>query len=193
MKRMVVIAMALVLVLSLAACGGNSSGSSTTPSAQPGNSQSANTGDTSQGGDNDTTPNNNGGNSGVNIKDTSTDNWQAVVKDYFGIDISLPSGWSVDSAQSLNGISDVTVKFSGNLDELSSFAETVFDLTKAVTADGIQSATGSTVYTSFAETEDYSDSYSWKWFHGANKAKVQVIVEKTYNGLISLSIDGSTK
>ncbi|MDR0916292.1 MAG: hypothetical protein LBN02_03795 [Oscillospiraceae bacterium] len=185
MKKAITFALVLVLALSLlTACGekdngGSTDGNNTTPPA-------------SQGGNN-TTPSGNGGNSGVNIKDTSIDNWQAVVKDYFGIDISLPSGWSVDSAQSLNGISDVTVKFKGNLDELASFAEAVFDLTKAVTTDGIQSATGSTVYTSFSETEDYSNSYSWKWFHGSNKARVQVIVEKTYDGLISLSIDGVTK
>jgi ABC-type glycerol-3-phosphate transport system substrate-binding protein len=60
MKKIITIALALVLVLSLAACGGNSNsgGSSTTPPANSGNN-STSTPPASQGG-NETTPSNNG-------------------------------------------------------------------------------------------------------------------------------------
>ncbi|MDR1541129.1 MAG: hypothetical protein LBU32_24660 [Clostridiales bacterium] len=53
MKKLITLALALVLAFSLAACGSNGGGgSTTTPPAQSGNSQSGNTGDTTPSGEN---------------------------------------------------------------------------------------------------------------------------------------------
>jgi uncharacterized lipoprotein YehR (DUF1307 family) len=65
MKKVITLALALMLALSLAACGGNSDnggGSTTTPPSNSGTTTPpSNTPSTSQGG-NETTPSNNGGN-----------------------------------------------------------------------------------------------------------------------------------
>jgi hypothetical protein len=180
MKKAITLALVLVLALSLlTACGskdntgtGSTGGNNSTPG-------------TSQGGSN------NGG--GTAIKDTKIDNWQAVVKDYFGVDISLPSGWSVKSAQSLNGTSDVTITFTfGAATSWDSFGNTLFDKTKAVSTKQMEKATSSTAVNAFADAIDWGENSSWKYFYGTTGARVQVMYSLDGDS-VELSFDGITK
>jgi hypothetical protein len=128
------------------------------------------------------------------IKDVTKSNWQAVVKDYFGIDLSAPNGWTVNEAESLNGQSDVRIEFTaGGTTDWAAFGVTVFDKTKAVSTDGIKGATNDNVYTSFDDAKSGSGLAGWKYFYGSKNARVTVIYSIEYDGSIALSIDGLTK
>lgn len=54
------------------------------------------------------------GGKGVAIEDVTVDNWQQVVKDNFGLTLTLPEGWTVTKTVSLVG---VHVYFGCNADE----------------------------------------------------------------------------
>ncbi|MDR1927464.1 MAG: hypothetical protein LBQ33_02350 [Oscillospiraceae bacterium] len=100
MKKTIALALALVLALSLlTACG-----SSDSTGATGGNSG---TPETSQGG-NDTTPSNSGGTA---VKDITADNWVMVVKDNYGLDLTMPNGWEVSEAYSPNKVDNVKVLY----------------------------------------------------------------------------------
>ena len=44
------------------------------------------------------------GGKGVAIEDVTVDNWQQVVKDNFGLTLTLPEGWTVTKTVSLVGV-----------------------------------------------------------------------------------------
>jgi hypothetical protein len=183
MKYIIALWLVLVLTLFLAACSGSADkpgSSATAPSvSQGGNSASAPT--VAESG-------------GTAIQDVSIDNWQAVIKDYFGLDISIPDGWSVNSAASLNGKSDVTVEFdAGGSEELLAFAETVFDQAQAVSTDGMKETMDDIALNSFDEATVSMGFPAWVYFYGSGNSRVQVMVTETYDGFIELSIDGLTK
>ena len=95
MKKIITIALVLVLALSLLiACGNNGN------SSPPGTSQ----------GNNDTTPSNNNG-GGTAVKGITVDNWTTVVKDNYGLDLTMPDGWEVTKAYSPNNVDNVKVLY----------------------------------------------------------------------------------
>jgi hypothetical protein len=139
--------------------------------------------------------------SAAEIKDVATGNWQKTVRDYFGIDVSVPGGWTVNEAKSLNNRSDVRIEFTaGGTTEWATFGETVFEKTKAVSTDGIKAGTNDNVYTSFNDAKQGSKLATWKYFYpstnaayGGTSAPVRVMYEIEYDGSIVLTIDGVTK
>ncbi|GHV52737.1 hypothetical protein FACS1894181_16080 [Bacteroidia bacterium] len=61
------------------------------------------------------------------VKSINTSNWQTVVKAVFGIDVSLPNGWTVNDATSLNEKSDVRIEFTpGDKSEFADFGAKIF-------------------------------------------------------------------
>jgi predicted small secreted protein len=98
MKKAITLALVFVLALSLlTACGsndnggtGSTGGNNSTPSASQG-------------------VNNNGG--GTAVKDITADNWTTVVKDNYGLDLTMPDGWEVTEAYSPNEVDNVKVLY----------------------------------------------------------------------------------
>jgi hypothetical protein len=73
----------------------------------------------------------------LKVKDTNTDNWQAVIKaTREGIDIPLPDGWTVTKAG--EGIGrDVAVTFSvGGATTGEQYGQMLFDITEAASQNG---------------------------------------------------------
>jgi hypothetical protein len=188
MKKAITLALVFVLALSLlTACGSNDNGGTGSTTTPPANNSTTNppssTPPASQGGNNNETA----------IKDVSTSNWQAVVKDYFGVEISVPDGWSLTSATSLNEMSDVTITFTpGTATSWDSFGSTLFDKTKAVSTKQMEKATSATAVNAFADAIDWGENSSWKYFYGANDARVQVMYS-VEGDTVELSFDGLTK
>lgn len=159
MKKLLALTLALVLALSLAACGGN--GNTDTPS---GANDNTSTPGTSQGtgGDETSDP---GNETGLALSDINTDNWQEVVKSFAGIEVSLPAGWTITSAE---GGASATLKFEGaETAAFDSFVETVFGATKAVATSGPYSVMGSHPYDAFTDamTADTNLEKTYQWIY----------------------------
>ena len=90
------------------------------------------------------------GGKGVAIEDVTVDNWQQVVKDNFGLTLTLPEGWTVTKTVSLVG---VHVYFGCNADEAEvvSFLEGVFSELKRIATGGITGHYDDAPYNSIAE------------------------------------------
>ena len=75
---------------------------------------------------------------GTSISDLSVDNWQAVIKDNFGIDYTtLPSGWTFDRVNSPNGRSNIKLflKIGGDVTGEAE-GKRLFELTKSLSPNG---------------------------------------------------------
>jgi hypothetical protein len=183
LNKRIAIALVLILAISLAACSGKDDKPAASSGA-PSSTGETNSASTPSVGESD----------GIPIQDVNTGNWQAVIKNYFGLDISIPDGWSINSATSLNGKSDVTVEFdAGGTDELLAFAETVFDQAQAASTDGIKETMGDVAINSFEESTKSMGFPAWVYFYGSGNSRVQVMVTETYDGFIELSVDGLTR
>ncbi len=121
MKKILTILLAAVMVLALAACGEKTPAPSDGGTNDPGASQQGGT---------DTAPGNSGG---TEVKDITTDNWAAVVKDNFSLDLTLPEGWTVAEAYSPNNVDNVKAKFTtGGTTTGEDMAKTMFAACQAV-------------------------------------------------------------
>jgi hypothetical protein len=178
--RNVVIVFACLAVIVMTACSG---GGSKQNAAQSGDSEKTAV-TTAKSGSSDVA---------AQIKSINTNNWQSVVKAVFGIDVVLPDGWTVISAQSNNDISDVYLKFQpDDKSEFADFGAKIFDLTKAVSKKQMQKSRGNTTVNSFEDTKSDSEMVSWKYFYGEESATngvVIVIVSVEYDGSIVLQLD----
>ncbi|MDR0839193.1 MAG: hypothetical protein LBN99_06070 [Oscillospiraceae bacterium] len=130
MKKLTLISsvLALVLALSLAACGGNSNtgGSSTTPPASSATTPPP-ADNTPSGGNETTAPSNN---------ENTADDWQAWLKEAKGIDLVLPDGYTVRTADvrsSYELVFDLTV--GGSITSID-FGQQLMDLTAAAASNG---------------------------------------------------------
>jgi hypothetical protein len=139
---------AVMLVFSLAACSKNS-GASGTVSQQGGNEKPG---------------------ASTAIRDINTSNWQAVVKENFDLDISLPNGWTVKEATTTNGFS-VSVLFAvGGSVKPVDLGETIFNACKAVTKLDIRKPSLSgddpvITYDSFADANnEWAGSAIWVYY-----------------------------
>ena len=146
MKKLFALLIALMMIFSLAACGENTDNPSGSEGNNPGTSQTA-----GQGG-------NDGGDSYA-IADVSADNWEKVIEENFGIKITLPDGWTIQSVASPNGYSNVKIFFvPGGSETYDSFGETLFAACKtASTQKDMEKA-------SFADTAMATGTCSWKYY-----------------------------
>ena len=122
MKKIAAFLLAMMMVLSLTACGENEKNPS---------------GSTQQSGGTNNKNGESNGNNGVAIKDVSTDNWAQVLKENFGIEITLPDGWTVKEVSSPNGYSNVKLFFNvGGSDTYDIFGERLFAACKTASTKG---------------------------------------------------------
>ncbi len=88
----------------------------------------------------------------VEIKDVNAENWVEVVSRNFGLDLSIPEGWSVRSAKSNNGFNNLEIVFNvGGAATYATFGEAVFAELKKDASSDIKKYGGTDVYTTFAE------------------------------------------
>lgn len=113
MKKLFVILLAAMAMISLAACGGEKDLSASG----------------SQGGDNGGTKKE------ISFKEATVDNWDTMIKDNVGMQFELPDGWQVDSVET--GKSFIQVYFVTDYEQTQSnemskaFSRTVFEQTQA--------------------------------------------------------------
>ena len=130
MKKILVFMLALAMVLSLAACGGEKD---PTPSGNgatdPGTSQQT----PSSG---ETTPPGTQNSDAESISDINLENYQGLTEKHYGITLEVPEGWTL---KEVTPASYVTVEYifevGGNI-AVADAAETFFATTKAVSTDG---------------------------------------------------------
>ncbi len=140
MKKLLALLLALMMVFALVACGNNGD--------TPGNTD---TPEASQGGEN----NNVGAASMENI---SVDNWQQLVKECFGVDITVPEGWELTNVKNV-GKNGVYIYLNpNNADETAvlAFLESIFNDLKGVTTGDITEHYDDLAYTSMSEAWDKS-------------------------------------
>ena len=150
MKKLFAILLAAMMVLSLAACGNNE-----TPSGSennPGISQ--NGGENNNGGDKLNTKREEA------VKQANKDNWQQVVKDNFGVTVTVPDGWTVDIAKYAAGGVTVTFECSSTETEALAFLDGLYAQLKAQAVDGVKSDYDGTVYESYSEALEKAPAFT---------------------------------
>ena len=138
MKKLLALLLVGMMIFSLAACG-----DSETPSGsegdKPGTSQS---GENNDGGDKLNTKREEA------VKQANKDNWQQVVKDNFGVTVTVPDGWTVDIAKYAAGGINVTFECNSTETEVLAFLDGLYAQLKAQAVDGVKSDYDGTVYES---------------------------------------------
>ena len=149
MKKLFAFLLALMMVLSLAACGDNNT---TDPDKDnPGVSQS---GENNDGGDKLNTKREEA------VKQANKDNWQQVVKDNFGVTVTVPDGWTVDIAKYAAGGIKVTFECSSTETEALAFLDGLYAQLKAQAVDGVKSDYDGTVYESYSEALEKAPAFT---------------------------------
>jgi hypothetical protein len=156
MKRIFAVALVMVLALSIDACSGKDKPS--------GGNNTTSVNNSTQGG-------NNGG--GANIGDIDVSNWAKVIKENWGIELSLPDGWTVKSAESPNGKTNIKVFFNiGGTTTYADFGATIFDATKAVAKMDIDKQ--GVICNSFADVVNNSGIASWVYYQSGKSGSSMV-------------------
>ena len=149
MKRIISILLVMMMLLSLAACGDNNT---TDPDKDsPGVSQS---GENNNGGDKLNTKREEA------VKQANKDNWQQVVKDNFGVTVTVPDGWTVDIAKYAAGGIKVTFECSSTETEALAFLDGLYAQLKAQAVDGVKSDYDGTVYESYSEALEKAPAFT---------------------------------
>ena len=149
MKKLLAILFAAMMLLSLAACGDNNT---TDPDKDnPGVSQS---GENNDGGDKLNTKREEA------VKQANKDNWQQVVKDNFGVTVTVPDGWTVDIAKYAAGGVKVTFECSSTETEALAFLDGLYAQLKAQAVDGVKSDYDGTVYESYSEALEKAPAFT---------------------------------
>lgn len=135
MKKILAILLAAMMLLSLAACGGDKdpkpSGSTAPGASQPAQQPGDTPGEGTDG----------GGKADASMKGATAENWNTVLKDNIGMELELPEGWKVNTVEA--GKSFIKVYFitdydqSQNDDLCVAFSEKIFDQTKAVASGDV--------------------------------------------------------
>ena len=149
MKKLLTLLLAMLMVFSLAACGENNT---TDPDKDnPGVSQS---GENNDGGDKLNTKREEA------VKQANKDNWQQVVKDNFGVTVTVPDGWTVDIAKYAAGGIKVTFECSSTETEALAFLDGLYAQLKAQAVDGVKSDYDGTVYESYSEALEKAPAFT---------------------------------
>ena len=149
MKKILAILLAAMMVFALAACGDNNT---TDPDKDnPGVSQS---GENNDGGDKLNTKREEA------VKQANKDNWQQVVKDNFGVTVTVPDGWTVDIAKYAAGGIKVTFECSSTETEALAFLDDLYAQLKAQAVDGVKSDYDGTVYESYSEALEKAPAFT---------------------------------
>ena len=149
MKKLFALLLALMMIFSLAACGDNNT---TDPDKDnPGVSQS---GENNDGGDKLNTKREEA------VKQANKDNWQQVVKDNFGVTVTVPDGWTVDIAKYAAGGVKVTFECSSTETEALAFLDGLYAQLKAQAVDGVKSDYDGTVYESYSEALEKAPAFT---------------------------------
>ena len=149
MKKLLAILLAAMMVFALAACGDNNT---TDPDKDsPGVSQS---GENNDGGDKLNTKREEA------VKQANKDNWQQVVKDNFGVTVTVPDGWTVDIAKYAAGGIKVTFECSSTETEALAFLDGLYAQLKAQAVDGVKSDYDGTVYESYSEALEKAPAFT---------------------------------
>ena len=149
MKKILAILLAAMMVFALAACGDNNT---TDPDKDsPGVSQS---GENNDGGDKLNTKREEA------VKQANKDNWQQVVKDNFGVTVTVPDGWTVDIAKYAAGGITVTFECSSTETEALAFLDGLYAQLKAQAVDGVKSDYDGTVYESYSEALEKAPAFT---------------------------------
>ena len=149
MKKILAILLAAMMVFALAACGDNNT---TDPDKDnPGVSQS---GENNDGGDKLNTKREEA------VKQANKDNWQQVVKDNFGVTVTVPDGWTVDIAKYAAGGVKVTFECSSTETDAIAFLDGLYAQLKAQAVDGVKSDYDGTVYESYSEALEKAPAFT---------------------------------
>ena len=149
MKKLLAILLASMMVFALAACGDNNT---TDPDKDnPGVSQS---GENNDGGDKLNTKREEA------VKQANKDNWQQVVKDNFGVTVTVLNGWTVDIAKYAAGGIKVTFECSSTETEALAFLDGLYAQLKAQAVDGVKSDYDGTVYESYSEALEKAPAFT---------------------------------
>ena len=149
MKKILAILLAAMMVFALAACGDNNT---TDPDKDsPGVSQS---GENNNGGDKLNTKREEA------VKQANKDNWQQVVKDNFGVTVTVPDGWTVDIAKYAAGGIKVTFECSSTETDAIAFLDGLYAQLKAQAVDGVKSDYDGTVYESYSEALEKAPAFT---------------------------------
>ena len=149
MKKLFALLLALMMIFSLAACGDNNT--TDTDKDNPGVSQS---GENNDGGDKLNTKREEA------VKQANKDNWQQVVKDNFGVTVTVPDGWTVDIAKYAAGGVKVTFECSSTETEALAFLDGLYAQLKAQAVDGVKSDYDGTVYESYSEALEKAPAFT---------------------------------
>ena len=149
MKKLLAILLAAMMVFALAACGDNNTTDPDTDN--PGVSQS---GENNDGGDKLNTKREEA------VKQANKDNWQQVVKDNFGVTVTVPDGWTVDIAKYAAGGVTVTFECSSTETEALAFLDGLYAQLKAQAVDGVKSDYDGTVYESYSEALEKAPAFT---------------------------------
>lgn len=136
MKKLFALLLILAMMFTLTACGGG-----------PANNGAG-------AGNNGGTTNNGGTGDENKVDAIGTSNWQSVVKEKFGVDVTLPTGWTIKNAQVMSGGKGVKLTF--NVDDtntLNAFAKTMYDACDAVSDKMADMTSGNTEYKSFEDAD----------------------------------------
>lgn len=142
MKRLLAFLLVAMMIFSLAACGNNE-----TPSGNennPGTSQNI--------GDRLNTKREEA------VKQATKDNWQQVVKDNFGVSVTVPDGWTVTYAKYAAGGVKIVFECSSTETDAISFLDGLYAQLKAQAVDGVKSDYDGTVYESYSEALEKAPS-----------------------------------
>ena len=150
MKKLLAILLASMMVFALAACD---TGDDPNPSGSknPGVSQS---GENNNGGDKLNTKREEA------VKQANKDNWQQVVKDNFGVTVTVPDGWTVDIAKYAAGGVKVTFECSSTETDAIAFLDGLYAQLKAQAVDGVKSDYDGTVYESYSEALEKAPAFT---------------------------------
>lgn len=91
--------------------------------------------------------------SGSSVSEITTENWQNIVEENFGLTLNLPEGWSVTSAKSPNGSTNLKIVFSVDVNfSYADFGQEIYDeLKKDSIGDIYKYGDTSKVYSNFKE------------------------------------------
>ncbi len=135
MKKLFALLLILAMMFTMTACGGG--GAANNAGAGTGNGGTTNT-------DGD----------GDKVDAIGTSNWQSVVKDKFGVDVTLPTGWTIKNAQIMSGGKGVKLTFNTDAAAtLNDFAKSMYDACDAASIKMADMTSGNTEYKSFEEAD----------------------------------------